>query len=137
MEEWAEEERRVACLNGTVDGVLLTMSESVESPNDTEVKGVVLRYAADGDPEGGRIGRVRFWERQHELLQERDGRYLVVVYSTEEPEPVLHDRFVHWSSLDEIMEEHGYAWYEASEHRMRSRQTQIPWSRFFPDVYSR
>lgn len=128
VEEYAEDERGVACLNGTVDGELISGDLVVE------VKGVVIAYSAPGAPEGGRVGRVRFWQRQHEQLREGDGVYLVVVYSTQEPDPVQYDRFVHWSSLESVMEEHGYSWYAAREHPMRSKQTQIPWSRFFPEL---
>lgn len=122
-EEFAEEERGVACLNGTVDGHL------IESELSVEVKGVVERYSGDG-----RVGRVRIWRRQHQQLQEEDGVYLIVVYSVDARPPVVHDRFVHHSSLDAIMEEHGYSWFDAQGHGMRSEQTQIPWHRSFPEL---
>lgn len=129
-EEWAERERGVACLNGVVDGELIAPMSRSELA--VEVKGVVIAY---GEEEEGREGRLRFWRRQHQELRERDGVYLVIVYSTNPSgDPVQYDRFVHWSSLESVMEQYGYSWYEAREHRMRSKQTQIPWSRFFPDV---
>lgn len=128
IEQYAETERGVACLNGVVDGHLEGRDLAVE------VKGCVIRYGEEGKPEEGREGRLRFWRRQHQKLRESDGVYLVVVYSTEELEPVQHDRFVHWSSLEHVMQEEGFSWYPARNHGMRSEQTQIPWSRFFPEI---
>lgn len=121
-EDYAEEERGVACMNGTVDGEL----RSTDLP--VEVKGCIISYG------NGRCGRLRFWRRQHKQVREADGVYLVIVYDVEEREPVQHDRFVHWSSLEAIMEEYEYSWYDAREHSMSSQQTQIPWMRFFPEI---
>lgn len=121
-EDYAEEERGVACLNGTVDGELRSSALAVE------VKGCIIIYPS------GRCGRLRFWKRQHEKVKEADGVYLVIVYDVEEREPVQYDRFVHWSSLEAIMEEYDYSWYDAREHSMSSQQTQIPWKRFFPEI---
>lgn len=121
-EEWAEQERGVACLNGTVDG------ELIEGDLAVEVKGCTEEYGS------GRIGRVRFWRRQHRQLREADGVYLVAVYQFDAQEPIQRDRWVHWSSLEAIMEREGYSWYNAEGHRMLSEQTQIPWNRFFPEL---
>lgn len=123
-EQWAEEQRGVACVNGVVDGSLDESNEQI----DVEVKGCVIGYSS------GRIGRLRFWQRQHKVLRDRDGVYLVIVYDPNARDPVQYDRFVHWSSVEEIMQEYGYSWYEARKHGMRSKQTQIPWSRFFPEL---
>lgn len=121
-EEWAEENRGVACLNGTVDGELMEGDLSVE------VKGCCEQYHS------GRVGRLRFWKRQHQELREVDGVYLIVVYNPDAQEPVQRDRWVHWSSLEQIMEEGGYSWYSADGHTMWSEQTQIRWNRFFPEL---
>lgn len=121
-EEWARENRDVACLNGTVDGHLMGGDLAVE------VKGCMEAYSS------GRSGRLRFWRRQHEELRESDGVYLVVIYDMDAMEPVQRDRWVHWSSLEEIMECEGYSWYTAEGHTMFSEQTQVPWRRFFPEL---
>lgn len=118
-EEWAEDNRGVACLNGTVDG------EKIGTDLSVEVKGCKIKY------ENGSPGRFRFWKRQHELLREKDGVYLLIVYDVDRMEPVQLDRFAHWSSVEELMPGE---WYPAREHSMHSDQTQIRWQRFFPDV---
>lgn len=125
-EEWAETERGVELAGGLIDGELAGVGDAVE------VKGCRLRYG-DGDS-SGRYGRVRVWRNQFQELQEADGLLLVIVYSLDAAEPVQHSRFVHWSSLQQLMQEGGYNWYSAREHPMGSEQTQIPWYRFFPEL---
>lgn len=116
-EEYAETEHGIACLNGHIDG------ERYSNGTSVEVKGCQLQYA------NGEHGRIRIWKTQFECLKDKDGDVLVVVYDPTAREPVQHSRFVHWSTIAEYAN-----WYTAGSHPMGPEQTQITWTRFFPDL---
>jgi len=94
-----------------------------------QIKGARLAVKR-GD--GGRAGRFRLWEPDHEILTEQDGLYLFLGYDPTEPSPVQCVRFVEPGELDALAPGDGVTWYDAEHSTKDGRPTDLSVKRVFP-----
>lgn len=94
-----------------------------------QVKGARLKVKR-GD--GGRAGRFRLWDVDHEELVEKDAIYLFLGYDPSTPDPVECVRFIHADDLAEAVD--GLTWYDSQHSTKRGRPTDLSVKRIFPHL---
>lgn len=95
-----------------------------EDGTPVEVKSTQRRLAS------GRRGRFRFWQEQHENMEDHTGEYDLVVT---EDDSTAFERTLSADEVSEVIEDAGISWTGAGDHHM-GRQAKVPWSYFFEDA---
>jgi len=98
---------------------------------EIQVKGARLRVK-DSTGSGGRAGRFRLWDEDHERLCERRALYLFLGYDPHDPSPVECVRFIPARDLDDAVD--GLTWYDAQHSTKRGRPTDLSVKRIFPHL---
>ena len=82
--------------------------------------------------DGGRAGRFRLWDSDHEKLVRDNALYLFLGYDPGEREPVECVRFIPARELDEAVG--GLNWYDAEHSTKNGRPTDLSVRTVFPDL---
>lgn len=94
-----------------------------------QVKGARLKVKR-GD--GGRAGRFRLWDLDHEELVAQDALYLFLGYDPNRRAPVKCVRWIAARDLADAMD--GLTWYDAQHSTKRGRPTDLSVKRVFPHL---
>jgi len=98
---------------------------------EIQVKGARLRVQ-DSTGSGGRAGRFRLWDEDHERLCERRALYLFLGYDPHDPSPVKCVRFIPARALADAVD--GLTWYDAQHSTKRGRPTDLSVKRILPHL---